>query len=134
MFGRLRRDRFNSKDMPVLRMDSKVFKLRRRVISIIHDANKIVRLPRINVRVTEQAVGRPKVLGRAHSNQLLIKIPKGTFNMPKETLRYVIYHEIGHAVFKLPHTRRKGLMHPHVQYGTTREQSDRLLRDAVKRK
>ena len=70
-------------------MSSDVYALRRQVIALIHEANKLTKLPRINVRVTDN---HEKILGVAKIGGLVIWITEETV-----ASRAVVFHEILHA-------------------------------------
>jgi len=84
-----------------LEMGDDTYKLRRKVIEIIYDANKIVRLPRINVIITERGTKEKiNVLGIGSLVGLNIWIPKHTLKLSPLKIREVVYHEIVHTICK----------------------------------
>lgn len=72
-------------------MDSNVYAKRREIIALIYEAKRLVPLPRIEVRVTEND---PKVLGCAEMRRNRIWITSRSV-----ASRVVVFHEILHAVF-----------------------------------
>lgn len=83
-------------------MSSDVYALRRQVINLIHEAKKLVELPRINVRVTDK---HDTILGVARMGKNVIWITEETV-----ASRAVIFHEILHAVFAQDHVKGCPLM------------------------
>lgn len=105
-----------------LKMDDSVFKLRRQVIDIIHDAKTMVALPRIDVRIT--TCTDKKVLGTAHMSNCTIWIPATSFG--RKDLRQVVFHEILHAVFGVEHNEWCELMCSIVK-PISKEKTNRLF-------
>ena|SRR3990167_3726270 len=83
-------------------MSSDVYALRRQVINLIHEAKKLVELPRINVRVTDK---HDTILGVAKMGKNIIWITEETV-----ASRAVVFHEILHAVFGQDHVKGCPLM------------------------
>lgn len=77
------------------KMSSEVYALRRQVINLIHEAKKLVNLPRIDVRVTDN---HKTILGVARMGEKVIWITEDTV-----ASRAVVFHEILHAVFAQDH-------------------------------
>jgi hypothetical protein len=76
-------------------MNNDVYKLRRQVIALIHEASKLVDLPRINVRIAENDTN---IAGVA-------RMGKNTIWITEQFVasRGLVFHEIVHAVFGLEH-------------------------------
>ena len=99
------------------KMSPEVYKLRRVIIDMIYEFKKIIDLPRITVRVTEDGEAEEKnTMGvGTMDNRVVIWIPEKTLKRSEDTLREVIAHEIGHAVFKLRHDNSK-MMNSTINY------------------
>ena len=85
-------------------MDSDVYKLRRKVIDLIYEAKKLVDLPRIDVRVTDNHKFIAGA-GCVHDNKIWI-------TEKFVASRAVVFHEILHAVYGVPHIAGCPLMAP----------------------
>jgi len=83
-------------------MNSKVYELRREVIKLIYEAGKLVKLPRITVRITKD---HKEILGVARPKKNIIWITENFV-----ASRAVVFHEILHAVFGLKHIPKCPLM------------------------
>ena len=86
------------------RMNNEVYLLRRKVIALIYEAKKLVDLPRIDVRITDNH-SLIAGAGRVLDNKIWI-----TENFVAS--RAVVFHEILHAVFGVPHVDGCPLMAP----------------------
>ena len=112
----MRKD-FNSGYGKNLKMNDEVYALRRQVIDIIYQAKKVLRsngieLPRLDVRIIENAIDKPQVLGVAQLNENIIWIATSVLSKYKAHLRDVVYHEIVHAVTGFGHDDNCKLMAP----------------------
>jgi hypothetical protein len=110
------KSKFTSTKLKNLDMNADTYKLRRQVIELIYEANKLVRLPRVDVRITERdtegkGVGGGEVLGQARMKSNIIWISKESVR--SRGLRAVVFHELLHAVYGVPHTESSPLMSPH---------------------
>ena len=85
-------------------MNSDVYKIRRKVIDLIYEAKKLVDFPRIDVRITDNHKFIAGV-GRVKDNKIWI-----TENFAAN--KAVVFHEILHAVFGVPHVANCPLMAP----------------------
>lgn len=93
-------------------MSKDVYALRRAVMHIIYDLRKDIDLPRLRVRICDNYKCEHGNLGGVgHDNQ--IWITDHALNNPPEILYHVVAHEIGHAVFNLPHDESCPLMTPY---------------------
>jgi hypothetical protein len=124
------------KGMSNLNMDNKVYLLRRKVIDMIYEINnEIIRLPRLNVRVTNDSI-QEGILGvGSMNNDYIIWIPLRTFDLPKGDFRSVVYHEVLHSAYKIGHSKdKKSLMYPEVRVGLTKQQVQSLFIKELKKK
>jgi len=114
------------------KMNSDVYQLRRKVIELIYSFKKSVDLPRIEVRITNNGTGKNEhTLGCGTMDKTtVIWIPERTVGMDAETLRHVVAHEIGHAVFKLKHNDNCPLMAPVLDAPATMEQIVKCFKKA----
>ena len=94
------------------KMNSDVYKLRRKVIDIIYDAKKLVNLPRIDVRIYNNHKENKHVLGVGRMKGNIIWIDEDTLKMPDDEIRSVVLHEILHAVLGIDHIDKCPLMSP----------------------
>ena len=96
------------------KMNDNTYALRRRVLSIIYEANKIVgkKLPRVDVRIT--TTEDKDNWGMARCNDNILWIPEHTLNKSEKLLRHVVYHELVHAIFGIRHIEKCKLMTPFV--------------------
>lgn len=110
----------NTKLLKNKEMSSEVYALRRQVISLIYEAKKIVELPRINVRVTDN---HDTILGVARMGKNIIWITEETV-----ASRAVVFHEILHAVFSQEHVTGCPLMSPEVNDKLDPDTCNRLFK------
>lgn len=101
-------------------MSPEVYALRRQVINLIHEAKKIVELPRINVRVTDR---HETILGVARMGKNVIWITEETV-----ASRAVVFHEILHAVFAQDHVKGCPLMAEKISKKLDAKSCDRLFK------
>jgi len=91
-----------------LKMDDEVYKLRRETMKYIYEAKQLCNLPRITIRIIDKPNDK-HTLGLARMNDNIIWIPKDTIKN-KWDLRFIVYHEILHAVFGIEHNKNCPLM------------------------
>lgn len=109
------------------KMSPEVYRLRRQVIDLIYEANKLVALPRIDVRVTDR---HQMILGVAEMKGNIIWITEETV-----ASRSVVFHEILHAVYGQEHVEGCPLMAPAISKNLDRQTCDSLfLKYATKNK
>jgi hypothetical protein len=105
-----------------LKMNDNTYALRRKVIELVYEARRMVKLPRIEVRITEDD---PMILGQAvlKSNQIWIsqKVVKDY------DLRAIVWHEIIHAVLGVGHDEKCPLMASTYKRALPKYEADRLL-------
>lgn len=87
------------------KMDSQNYLLRRKVIDVIYDLNKIVKLPRIEVRIVS---GGENLCGYAYMNGNVVHMNESHMN--KTYFYQVVLHEILHAVLGIEHDEKCDLM------------------------
>jgi hypothetical protein len=119
---RTRRDIDPNKQLKNLQMNDAVYKLRREAIKYIYEAKELCELPRITVRITENY---NRIMGRALLKDNVIWIPKRSIE-DKHDLRAIVYHEILHAVWAVPHNKNCPLMSPYLQ-NLSKQQADKLF-------
>jgi len=112
-----------SKSLRNLKMNDEVYALRRKVVDLIYEAKKMVPLPRIEIKVTEDD---PKILGQAvlSSNKIWIsqKVVKNY------DLRSIVWHELVHAVLGVGHDEKCPLMASTYKGKMEPKDADRLLK------
>ena len=100
-----------TKKIKNFKMNDEVYKLRRQVIELIYEAKRGgLNLPRISVRIGEQKAKHKNVLGCAKMNGNQMWITKDAIDLGMDTLRNIVFHEIGHAVFNIAHNEKCPLM------------------------
>jgi len=105
-------------------MSPEVYQLRRRVIALIYEAQKLIpSLPRIMVRITEND---PKILALATYNKNYIEISERAITCSDLDLRTIVYHELVHTVFGIGHIEQCPLMRP-VHQPLSKEEAQRLF-------
>lgn len=93
------------------KMDSEVYKLRRKVINLIYELkNEGFNLPRVDVRVGESK--KCNVLGMAVLKDNIIWITEKAINKNEDYLRNVVYHELLHAIYGCDHDKQCPIMSP----------------------
>ena len=114
-------------------MDKDVYKLRREVMGYIYDARKLAKLPRIDVRITEDV---PVTLGSARMKKKVIWIPKSIAKNKDYNLRQVVYHEIQHCVYGTLHDPKCKLMKPTMRKNEklSKAELDRLFKHWAKKR
>jgi len=129
---KVRSGRFRSgtKELKNLKMSNEVFVLRRKIINLIHDAKRLTPLPRITVRITEDARHRA-ILGQALIKGNMIWIPLRAFEETKNDLRHIVYHELLHSVYGVGH-KKSGIMVAAIIRGRTKSTIDKLFLKEIK--
>lgn len=118
-----------TKEVNNYKMSEGVYKLRREVINLIYEAKNFgINLPRINVRIGTATKGNENLLGLAQMQGakniwITDKAYKST-----DYLRHVVFHEIGHAVFKLEHKDTCPLMRAKLNKPCTKEEALKILK------
>ena len=118
-----------TKEVNNYKMSEGVYKLRREVINLIYEAKNFgINLPRINVRIGTATKGNENLLGLAQMQGakniwITDKAYKST-----DYLRHVVFHEIGHAVFKLEHKDNCPLMRAKLNKPCTKEEALKILK------
>ena len=107
-----------------LRMSSEVYRLRREVIALIHEAKRLAPLPRIEVRVAEN---HASTLGVARMGQNIIWITERMV-----ASRPVVFHEILHAVYSTDHVEGCPLMSPYSSGELDAETCNELFKKYAK--
>lgn len=97
------------------KMDDKNYLLRRKVIDIIYDLNKLVKLPRIEVRIVSG--GQANNCGYAYMGGCVVHMNEAYMN--SVCTYQVVLHEILHAVLATPHDENCKLMSAMVDYSLT---------------
>jgi hypothetical protein len=110
-----------------LKMNDDVYKLRRKVMDIIYDAKDLYDLPRIDVRITSKM--KDNALGVATLKDNILWIQEDTIHLDKSKydLRTIVYHEILHAVFGVPHIQGDRLMGKY-HIPLSRKEADNLFK------
>lgn len=100
-----------------LKMNDNTYAMRREVMTFVYEAKNFLKsnginLPRIDIRITEDGVGRHLGLARLGDN--IVWIPVQTLNKAKYKpfLRDIVFHEIVHASTGFGHDDLCPLMSP----------------------
>ena len=124
----------NTKYIKNDKMNNETYKLRTDVMSLIYEALDYgISLPRINVRIGQPTKGNENTLGVG--GKKWIWITRNAMNKSKDKalrldyLRHVVYHEIGHAVFNLPHNEKCPLMASVLSSPCTKSQALSILKE-----
>jgi len=129
MLKNKKRGKMKTKEVNNYDMNSYVYKLRRQVINLIYEAKNFgVKLPRINVRIGTATKGNENMLGLAQMQGakniwITDKAYKST-----DYLRHVVFHEIGHTVFKLDHNEKCPLMSHKLSKPCSKEEALKILK------
>ena len=133
MKNKKRKDNMNTKYIKNDKMNKDTYKLRSRVMELIYEALDYgIKLPRINVRIGQPTKGNENTLGVG--GQKWIWITRNAMNkstdkaLSTDYLRHVVFHEIGHAVFNLPHDEKCPLMASTLSSPCTRTQALEILK------
>jgi len=113
------------KDLNNKKMDKKVYGLRRQVINLIYEAKKIVNLPRVTVRITDND---ESTLGMGRLGKNIIWITEEAITMSQFNLRMLVWHELVHTVAGLGHIKDCPLMSPVHNSKITKTKADNLLK------
>jgi Zn-dependent protease with chaperone function len=106
-------------------MNEATYALRRRVMDKIYLLKGNINLPRLTIRVTDSD---PEILGMARMGKGIIWVTEATINMSDEMLLHVVAHEVGHAVFSLPHNESCPLMGTYLKKPASLEQIVKILK------
>jgi hypothetical protein len=109
------------------KMNDATFELRKQVMKVLYDVKKVVDLPRITVRITEN---NGSIMGLAKLGKNTIWIPERMFKGDDRLYLYeVVCHELVHAVLGLGHNENCPLMRSHIgQRALNREQCDIIMK------
>ena len=120
--------KYTTKKAKNLKMNDEVYSLRRKVMELIYEFKTIVEIPRVTVRIIEET---GNILGLGSMDErICVWIPQGVANAPKDHLREIVYHEIGHAVFKLKHDEKCPLMSSSTKWnGMTKAQCSEIVKN-----
>lgn len=111
------------------KMNSDVYELRSKVMSLIYEAKKVVPdLPRIEVRITESS---RELNGKARISKNVIWIPENSAKRDLNALRRTVFHEICHAAFGTQHIKGCPLMDG-VYQEITKTKAHKLLKQYAK--
>ena len=134
MKNKKRKDNMNTKYIKNDKMNKDTYKLRSRVMELIYEALDYgIKLPRINVRIGQPTKGNENTLGVG--GQKWIWITRNAMNkstdkaLSTDYLRHVVFHEIGHAVFNLPHNEKCPLMASVLSSPCTKTQALEILKE-----
>lgn len=96
--------------MQVLKMTDELFTQRRRVITQLYAARKVIgkELPRIKVRIVK--FDSRSTLGVCFIDKDFISISSDLTQWNDEKLRFIVWHELGHAYFRASHDENCVLM------------------------
>ena len=111
------------------KMNDETYALRKKVMSVIYEAKKVVDLPRVEVRIVEKKECIQSVLGYAYTGNRIIHIPVRTVKANEKDMRQTVLHEVVHAVAGFKHDPDCVLMSPVHQYGI----SEAKIWDAFKK-
>ena len=99
------------------KMDNDTYKLRKNVMNIIYDANRIVknydgsRLSRVEVRIVKQSpCEKTRVNGYAYRGGNVIHIREDVAEKDNLSLYHTTYHELVHTLFNQKHNQKCKLM------------------------
>lgn len=100
--------KFNSNKLVNKEMDEKTFILRKKAMSFIYEAKKLVpSLPRIELRITHD---HEVTLAMGRMNKNIIWVSDRAINQKEFDLRTIVFHEILHAAFGVEHDESCPLM------------------------
>ncbi len=105
--------RFTNGTTTNLQMNDQTYQLRRKVMNYIYEANRLLqdnklpRMPRVDVRITDND---STMLGCARTADNIIWITARA--VTPGSLRYVVFHELAHAVYGANHSEKNSLMNP----------------------
>jgi len=119
-------NRYTNSDLVNKKMNEDTYKLRRKVIDLIYEINEIIKLPRINVRITKD---HKQILGSASltKNTNIIWITEKSITLSDYDLRSIVYHEILHTVYGIPHYKNCPLMKPIHKKGMNKSQVQKIF-------
>lgn len=122
--------KYTTKYAPNKKMNNEIYSLRRNVMNLIYEFKTIVEIPRVTVRIIEET-GNILGLG-SMDDRVCIWIPESVANASKDHLREIVYHEIGHAVFKLKHDESCPLMSSSTAWnGMSKKQCTEIVKKWV---
>ena len=117
------------------KMNNDTYRLRKNVMSIIYDANKIVknydgsRLPRVEVRIVKQSPCESNlVYGYAYLGENIIHIREDVAEKDNYSLYHTTYHELVHTLFNQEHDEKCKLMKAGSERITKKEAEEIFLK------
>lgn len=120
---RVRRERGwdeSGHDQKNKKMNPEVYKVRREAMQYVYDAKKLLQkkldvdMPRVTIRITDLTTPESILLGSARMGGKIVWIPEDTVKKYRKFLKEIVYHELLHAVFGVPHDPSCDLMGPHI--------------------
>tara|TARA_R100000458_G_C8146029_1_gene155414 strand:- start:51 stop:497 length:447 start_codon:yes stop_codon:yes gene_type:complete len=121
------------------KMNNSTYKLRKNVMSIIYDANRIVknydgsRLPRVEVRIVKQSpCESEQVNGYAYLGANIIHIREDVAEKDNYSLYHTTYHELVHTLFNQEHDEKCRLMKAGAER-ITKEEAEKIFLNYYKR-
>lgn len=97
-----------------------VFAQRRKIMELIYEAREIIGgdLPYIKIQIVEY-INETDTLGTCYLNKDHVVISKECAKWSKPILRWVVWHELGHAYFNARHDEECPLMKPRISLSDT---------------
>ena len=98
-------------------MSPEVYKLRRQVIDLVHEAKALLNgnMPRVEVRIVDLAPGQTCTLGYAGMGENVLWIPESTLGQSDDLIRHTVFHELLHAIWAVPHIEDSPLMRARLE-------------------
>ena len=106
------------------KMSEDTYALRREVMTLVYEARKLVSLPRLDIRITEND---RSVLAVARLRDNILWVTEKAITDSRFDLRTVVYHEIVHAVTGFGHDDNCPLMKP-THTPLTKEQCQSIFK------
>jgi predicted metal-dependent hydrolase len=125
--GFMKKNRVGRKN---LEMNGHVFALRRKVIALVYEANRLVpNLPRVEVRIVEN---EGNTLGVASLKTKHISIMANCVADNDEILRHVVFHELVHTLFGVRHDETCPLMKALVSIPCSKQEAHAIFKQYAK--
>ncbi len=99
--------KYSTETLKNKKMSDEVYKLRRRVMTLIYEIKEFADIPRIDIRITDDDA---EFLGVARLQNNIIWITERAITSDEYDLRTIVYHEVLHAVYGIGHDDECPLM------------------------
>lgn len=109
------------------KMNKGTYEQRQMVMNYIYEAKRLLgeHFKRVDVRITEKM--NPEALAVGSTDRIVWVDEKTLKECSPVKLRHVVFHELGHAIFRVGHDEKSFLMQPRLPKVTSKVKQDKSL-------